>query len=128
MSEGPAGALVAIVEDDDAVRAVARGILQRHGYEVMEARGAAEALLASQRFPRRIDLLLSDVVMPQTSGPELAKRLVAERPSMRVLFMSGYTDDSVVRHGLVGSSVAYLQKPLTPETVTRKVREVLDPK
>jgi DNA-binding NtrC family response regulator len=87
---------------------------------------AGEALLSSEQHAGKIHLLLSDVVMPQMSGPELAKRLAAGRPEMRVLCMSGYTDDSIVRHGVLKAHFAFLQKPLTPDTLTRKVREVLD--
>jgi DNA-binding NarL/FixJ family response regulator len=70
--------------------------------------------------------LLTDVVMPQMSGPTLARRLAGARPEMKVLCMSGYTDDSIVRHGVLDARIAYLQKPITPETLTSKVREVLD--
>ena len=119
---------ILLVEDDDQVRAVARGILRRNGYNVIEARNAGEALLHSERHPTTIHLLLSDVVMPQVSGPELAKRLAASRPDMRVLCMSGYTDDSIVRHGVIEAHLAYLQKPITPESLTTRVREVLDGK
>jgi DNA-binding NarL/FixJ family response regulator len=83
-------------------------------------------MLLCEAHPRPIHLLISDVVMPQMSGPELARRLAQERPEMKVLCMSGYTDDSVVRHGVMDADIAYLQKPITPETLTRKVREVLD--
>ncbi len=117
---------ILLVEDEDQVRAVARGILVRSGYDVMEARSGGEALLMCEKHPGVIHLLLSDVVMPQMSGAELAKRLASERPSMKVLCMSGYTDDSIVRHGVLDANFAFLQKPLTPETLTRKVREVLD--
>jgi DNA-binding NarL/FixJ family response regulator len=86
----------------------------------------SEALLYCEQHSGTIDLLVTDVVMPQMSGPELAKRLAIERPGMRVMCMSGYTDDSVMRHGFQGPEIAYLQKPITPETLTRKVREVLD--
>ena len=101
-------------------------ILRRHGYRVIDAKSAGEALLHCKRHPGTIDLLLTDVVMPQMSGPELAKRLVRDRPSMRVLCMSGYTDDDVARRGLLGTTIAFLHKPITLESLTRKVREVLD--
>jgi two-component system cell cycle sensor histidine kinase/response regulator CckA len=116
---------ILLVEDDDQVRAVARGILARNGYHVVEARHAGEALLISEKHPGTIHLLLSDVVMPQMSGAELAKRLAPSRPEMRVLCMSGYTDDRIVRHGVLEAHLAYLQKPITPETLTTRVREVL---
>jgi len=117
---------VLLVEDDDQVRAVAKGILRRSGYHVIEAHNAGEALLSSEQHAATIHLLVSDVVMPQMSGPELAKRLASVRPDMRVLCMSGYTDDSIVRHGVLEAHIAYLQKPITPEALTMQVREVLD--
>jgi CheY-like chemotaxis protein len=116
---------ILLVEDEDQVRNVAAGILQRHGYTVIVARNAGEALLHCERRAETIHLLLTDVVMPQMSGPELAARLVRMRPGMKVLYMSGYTDDAAVRHGVVAAEVAYLQKPITVEAMTRKVREVL---
>jgi DNA-binding NtrC family response regulator len=119
---------VLLVEDDDQVRTVSRGILRRSGYQVLEARNAGEALLLAEAHVGTIHLLLADVVMPQVSGPDLAKRLASLRPTMKVLFMSGYTDDSVVRHGVVRSAISFLQKPITPEMLTMKVREVLDAK
>jgi two-component system, cell cycle sensor histidine kinase and response regulator CckA len=117
---------ILLVDDDDQVRHVARSILIRNGYHVIEARNAGEALLSSERHNGTIHLLLTDVVMPQVSGPELARRLTAGRGEMKVLCMSGYTDDTVVRHGVIEAQVEYLQKPVTPESLTRKVREVLD--
>jgi PAS domain S-box-containing protein len=117
---------ILLVEDEDQVRLVARGILRKHGYDVMEARSAAEALLLCERQSGRIHLLLTDVVMPIMSGPELAKRLGHQWPDMKVLCMSGHTDNAALRHGVIDSGTAYLQKPLTVDTLTRKVREVLD--
>jgi CheY-like chemotaxis protein len=117
---------ILLVEDDDQVRAVATSILRTHGYRVIVADNPGEALIQSEKDPNVIHLLLTDVVMPQLSGPQLAKRLAKERPEMKVLCMSGYTDDSIVRHGVLESHVAYLQKPITPQTLTTKVREVLD--
>jgi two-component system cell cycle sensor histidine kinase/response regulator CckA len=117
---------ILLVEDDEQVRAVARGILRKKGYVVLEASNAEEARLHAERHPARIDLLLTDVVMPQMSGPQLANRLTSIRPEIAVLFMSGYTDDSVVRHGVLESQIAYLQKPITSDTLTSKVRMVLD--
>ena len=117
---------ILLVEDDDQVRVVTEGILRRSGYHVIDARNAGEALLLSEKHPGRIHLLLSDVVMPQISGPDLAKRLARARPDMKVLCMSGYTDDSIVRHGVLEARIAFLQKPITPQGLTTKVREVLD--
>ena len=117
---------VLLVEDDDQVRAVARSILGATGYQVIEARSAAEAIVQSEKHKGTIHLLLTDVVMPQMGGPELAKRLARTRPDMKVLCTSGYTDDSIVRHGVLDARFAYLQKPITPESLTTKVREVLD--
>ncbi len=117
---------ILLVEDDDQVRLVAHSILSRSGYHVIEARNAGEALLHSEEHAGTIDLLLSDVVMPRMSGPALAKRLASARPYMKVLCMSGYTDDSIVRHGVLEAHIAYLQKPITPEALTTRVREVLD--
>ncbi len=117
---------ILLVEDEDAVRVVASGILRRNGYTVVEAQSARDALRLSDGHAGIIQLLLSDVVMPGMSGPELAKQLAATRPAMRVLCMSGYTDDSIVRHGVLDAQFAFLQKPITPETLTRKVRAVLD--
>jgi CheY-like chemotaxis protein len=119
---------VLLVEDQAQVRAVAAEILQKHGYRVIAAQNAGEALLLCETHRGTIHLLLTDVVMPRMSGAELARRLASTRPNMRVLCMSGYTDDSVVRHGALESGIAFLQKPFTPESLTRRVREVLDEK
>jgi PAS domain S-box-containing protein len=116
---------ILLVEDEVQVRMVARNILQRHGYCVIEAASAEDAL-ALCAHDGAIDLLLTDVVMPHMSGPELAKRIAQLRPLTKVLFMSGYTDDAVVRHGVLTSQIALLQKPLSPTTLADKVREVLD--
>jgi two-component system cell cycle sensor histidine kinase/response regulator CckA len=118
---------ILLVEDDDQVRIVAQDILRKNGYQVIVARNAGEALLHSEKHVDRIHLLLSDVVMPQMSGPELAKRLATTRPNMKVLCMSGYTDDSIVRHGLLEADLAFIQKPITPDSLATRVREVLGP-
>ena len=117
---------ILLVEDEQSVRTVARGILQRAGYTVIEAATPGEAIAHCAQHPGPIHLLLADVVMPQMGGPELAKRLAPMRPTMRLLCMSGYTDDSIVRHGILASNIAFLQKPFTPQLLAVKVREVLD--
>jgi PAS domain S-box-containing protein len=117
---------VLLVEDAAAVRAVAKQVLQRQGYTVLEAPHGEAALHLAQKHRGRIHLLLTDVVMPVLSGRRLAEQLAPLRPDMKVLYASGYTDDSVVRHGILESGTAYLQKPFTPDSLARKVREVLD--
>ena len=116
---------ILLVEDQEQVRAVAAGILERNGYRVIVAQNAGDALLLAEKHQGGIHLLLTDVVMPQISGVELARRIGLLRPELKVLFMSGYTDDSIVRHGVLDSKMAFLQKPFTPESLTRKLREVL---
>ena len=117
---------VLVVEDEAPVRSVARQVLERHGYTVLEAPSAEAALDIATRYSGAIHLLLTDVVMPGLNGRELATRLADLRPDARVIFMSGYTDDAVTRHGVLEPGSAYVQKPFTPDAIARKVREVLD--
>jgi len=117
---------VLLVEDAAAVRAVTKQVLERQGYVVLEAPDGEAALRLAQQHRGPIHLLLTDVVLPRVSGRELAERLTQVRPDMKVLYASGYTDDSVVRHGILELGTAYLQKPFSPESLARKVRNVLD--
>jgi CheY-like chemotaxis protein len=117
---------VLVVEDAPAVRAVTRQVLERQGYTILEAPNGEAALQVAATHDGPIHLLLTDVVMPVLSGRLLAERLVQLRPETRVLYTSGYTDDSIVRHGILEAGIAYLQKPFTPDSLARKVRTVLD--
>jgi PAS domain S-box-containing protein len=117
---------VLLAEDEEQVRRIARVILEMNGYHVLEASGGDEALSIYKQHEGQIDLVMTDVVMPQMSGRELAQSLETLQPGIKVLYMSGYTDDAIVRHGLLDQEIAFIQKPFTPEALTYKVREVLD--
>jgi PAS domain S-box len=117
---------VLLVEDEDGVRALVRQVLHKNGYNVIETRHGGEALLACERHPGKIDLLLTDVVLEQMSGRELAERLLQIRPEMKVLYVSGYADDAIIHHGVLTPGAAFLQKPFTTEALARKLRCVLD--
>ena len=119
------GETILLVEDDRPVRELARTLLSREGYRVLEARGGAEALLIAAEYRGPIHLLLTDIVMAGPSGSELARDLVAARPGTRVLYMSGYTDNRVVQDGALPPGTEFLQKPFTADGLRRKVREVL---
>jgi nitrogen-specific signal transduction histidine kinase/ActR/RegA family two-component response regulator len=117
---------ILLVEDEEGVRNLIRTSLQRAGYTVLEARDGNEALLLYERHATSIDLILTDVVMPQMSGRELADRFAAIRPDVPLLFMSGYTAKAIVQHGVLDPQTPFLAKPFTPSTLTAKVRETLD--
>lgn len=117
---------ILLVEDAAAVRHAARSVLERYGYRVIEAANGSAALSAIAQHDTAIQLLLTDLVMPGMSGRQLAEQLAPRYPELRVLYMSGYTDDSVIRNGLLTADIPYLQKPFAPEVLVRKVREVLD--
>ena len=117
---------ILIVEDEAVVLDILREVLTGHGYKVLTAANGEEGLRILSSHPGPIHLLLTDVVMPMMAGPDLSDRAAALRPETRTLFISGYTEHTVIRHGVSGRGAGFLQKPFTPEAVARKVREVLD--
>jgi two-component system, cell cycle sensor histidine kinase and response regulator CckA len=118
-------ATILVVEDEEEVRALARDVLEMNGFRVLEALDVADATRLAQTHPGTIDLLITDVVMPGTSGPELARRLRAHRPGLRVLCMSGYPEHMDGRVDGEAGWNAWLQKPFTPDVLMRKVRDCL---
>jgi CheY-like chemotaxis protein len=123
----PRGAeTVLVAEDDPGVRALTCQVLRDAGYEVVEAGDGEEAVRAAAARPGPLHLLVTDVVMPGMSGRELAEAIAARHPEVRVLYLSGYTDDAVVRHGIQEKQAAFLQKPFTPASFAQSVRGVLD--
>jgi CheY-like chemotaxis protein len=127
-SDGPRqrrGGVVLVAEDDAQLRKVIVTVLRRAGFSVLEAAGPIEALAIEEEYAGRIDLLLTDVVMPQMSGRQLAERLLARRPSLPVVYMSGYTDDRIGQHGVLDEGVNFLAKPVSPDGVVAMVERVL---
>jgi two-component system, cell cycle sensor histidine kinase and response regulator CckA len=123
--EGGGNELVLVVEDESALREVTRRILAKNGYRVIVAANGHEAIEATTTSEEPIDVLLTDVVMPGSSGPELKEQLKARQPDLKVLYMSGYTEETIVHHGVLDPGIAFLHKPFTSETLGRKIREIL---
>jgi signal transduction histidine kinase len=117
---------VLLAEDDEAIRTLGARVLGALGYNVLIARTGGEALRIVAEYKGTIDLIATDVVMPEMNGSQLVERVLEARPGTRVLFMSGYTDDEVMRRGVIDGQTAFLQKPFTPDLLAHKVREVLD--
>jgi DNA-binding response OmpR family regulator len=117
---------ILLVEDDEMVRDLTRTTLEESGYKVLPAPDGEEALRICEQHPERIHLLLTDVVMPGMSGRAVADRLTTLRPQMLVLYMSGYTEDAIVHRGVLNQGVNFIEKPFAPDSLTRRVREMLD--
>jgi CheY-like chemotaxis protein len=116
---------ILVAEDEAGVRQIMRRVLETRGYTVLTARDGGEAMAMAEGHRGTIDLLMSDVVMPDMNGRELARRLTAVRPTLQVLFLSGYTDDAIFQHGVLQPGVFFLQKPFSPGDLARKVQDVL---
>jgi CheY-like chemotaxis protein len=117
---------VLIVEDEEGVRELLRKVLVEHGHTVLEARHGKDALMVAERYERPIQLLVTDVVMPEMGGAELARRIAERRPETKVLYVSGYTSDEIFRRGIKGDGSILVKKPFTPEDLMLRVRGVLD--
>jgi len=126
MASGQGTETILVVEDDGALRDLARRILRTAGYTVLTASNGGEALLLLEGHDGPVHLMLTDVVMPGMSGRDLAARLADIRPQMKVLYTSGYTDDAVLRHGVLNEAVHFIHKPYATAELRRKVREVLE--
>ncbi len=120
------GETILVVEDEEAVRSVARRILERAGYRVLTAEGGTEAAAVAAQTDQPIHLVLTDVVLSGTNGKELSERIRALRPEIKVVFTSGYTDDIIARHGVLDPEVTLVEKPFSEKSLTTAIRSVLD--
>jgi len=123
---GKGSETILLVEDEEAVRELATRILSAKGYSVVAAKSTREAEDFSEKYTGQIHLLLTDIIMPGTSGRELARRITERHPKTRVLYMSGYTDNVLAQGGVLEAGLSFLQKPFTPGALAQKVRDVLD--
>ena len=122
----PAGKeTVLLAEDDATIRRMIKSTMEAEGYKLLEAEDGQEAIEISKSYDGDIHLLLTDVIMPKMNGRELANELQKDRPEMEVIFMSGYTDDAISHHGVLEPGVQFIQKPITPSVLAKKLREVL---
>jgi PAS domain S-box-containing protein len=117
---------ILLVEDEETLRRLVCAALREHGYQVLEARHGAQAMLRCENYRGPIHLLLTDVILPKLSGRELADRLTPKHPGLQVLYMSGYTENTIIHHGVMDSEMNFIQKPFSPEELLRKVRDLLD--
>jgi CheY-like chemotaxis protein len=117
---------VLLVEDEVAVRTLAARVLQAYGYTILEAADGHEALRIAQAYGGMIDIILTDIVMPQMGGLALVEQLTLVRPKIKVLFMSGYAENVIAHHGKLDPGVSLLQKPFSPAALVHKIRDILD--
>lgn len=116
---------VLLVEDEASLRELLREALEANGYSVLEARDGAEALQIARAHAGPIQIMVTDVIMPGMTGPKIVEHVAQTRPEMKALYISGYSDESVIRHGLIGPGRAFLSKPFGPEVLLRRLRELL---
>ncbi|MDZ7724456.1 MAG: response regulator [candidate division KSB1 bacterium] len=117
---------ILIVEDEQAIRNIAKSSLQKFGYTTLTAADAEEALSVYANAAQKIDVLLTDVVMPNVSGKELADQLAVKQPDLVIIFMSGYTDDTIGKEGVLTENINFIQKPFSPASLAEKLRDILD--